>query len=217
MKAEKVNKPLKVLYPVVVEGKYDKIKLQSVIDGNIITTDGFSLMRDKKKLEYIRRLCEKNGKIIVFTDSDSGGLVIRNYLRTVLPAENVIHLYTPRIEGKEKRKAVPSKEGILGVEGIETEKLRSIFSDFLIEKSDKDRCAVDESGPVTKSEFFADGMSGGSGSRLKREALAEFLELPCNISANALLEAINLLGYEKKYRDFATKYRDMEKSEESKI
>lgn len=202
MRTEKI----KMIYPVIVEGKYDKIRLQSIIEGNIITTNGFSLMRDKRKLEYIRQICNKSEKVIVFTDSDGGGLVIRNYLRTVLPDEKVIHLYTPRIVGKERRKSSPSKEGILGVEGVETEKLRSIFLNLKAAESNSVE-TKDDICEVTKTEFYEDGFSGGPGSRNKRKDLADFLELPQNISANALLEAINLLRCKDRYRYFVDNYR----------
>ena len=121
---------LKISIPIAVEGKYDKIKLSSIIDGQIITTDGFGVFASDEKKMLIRRLAEPRG-IIVLTDSDGAGLVIRNYFRSILPKDKLINLYTPQIAGKEKRKKCPSKAGFLGVEGIEACKIRSLILPLL--------------------------------------------------------------------------------------
>ena len=155
---------LEISRPIIVEGKYDKIKLSRIVKANIITTDGFGIFSKEEKNLLIRRLGEARG-VIVLTDSDGAGLVIRNHLRNLLPKEKVIHIYTPQIKGKEKRKDAPSKEGFLGVEGME----------------------------LTKADLYALGLSGREDSEKRRKALAAALKLPTNLSANALLEAIRML------------------------
>lgn len=182
---------LKIDIPVVVEGKYDKIKLSSVIDARIITTDGFGVFASSDKKQLIRRLAEPRG-LIVLTDSDGAGLVIRNYFNSILPKSRLIHLYTPQVAGKERRKKAPSKAGYLGVEGIEADTLRGIFAPYA---SDRPPHAGRE---VTKADLYADGLSGGEGSTEKRRRLCTRLGLPGDLSANALLAAVNLLcGYDE--------------------
>ena len=120
---------LEISRPIIVEGKYDKIKLARIVKAHIVTTDGFGIFSQAQKATLIRRLAESEG-VIVLTDSDGAGLVIRNYLRNLLPAEKIVHLYIPRIKGKEKRKAAPSKEGFLGVEGMELAWLEKALAPF---------------------------------------------------------------------------------------
>ncbi len=186
---------LKIDIPVAVEGKYDKIKLASVIDAQIITTDGFGVFRSEEKKLLIRRLAEPRG-LIVLTDSDGAGLVIRNYFRSILPKDKLINLYTPKIEGRERRKKAPSKAGLLGVEGIDTDTLRELFYPFAAGSETKKRGRE-----VTKADFFADGLSGGDGSAERRARLCGRLGLPDNISANALLAAVNLLSDYDGYKE----------------
>ena len=181
--------------PVIVEGKYDKIKLLSVINANIITTDGFGVFKDSEKRLLIKRLAEKKG-VIVLTDSDGGGLVIRNYISSVLPKEKIINLYVPEIKGKEKRKTEPSREGLLGVEGIDTEVLYSIFLPFSSRGG-----AVENTEPITKTDFYTDGLSGGEGSAERRRLICKKAGLPTNLSANSLLEALNMLYGREKYKE----------------
>lgn len=200
---------IKINKPVICEGKYDKIKLSSIIDADIITTDGFGIFREHEKLALIRRLAEKDG-IIVFTDSDGAGLVIRNYFNSAIPREKLTHLYTPQIPGKEKRKKAPSKAGFLGVEGMEADRLRSMFLPFAA-----DDTAANEKSPkksVSKTDFYADGLSGGAGSEKNRQALAAYFELPSNMSANALLAAINMLYT---YEDYRAALEVLEKNSET--
>lgn len=200
------EKLLHIPFPVIVEGKYDKIRLSGVIDATIITTDGFSLFSDKRKLGYLRKLCDRCGGVIIFTDSDGAGLLIRSYLRTALgSSRSVYNLYAPRLEGKERRKAEPSKEGILGVEGIDSGTLRDIFLKFMDDPNHSR--SPEKEKTVTKAQFYSDGLSGGKGSREKRRELCLRLGLPDNISAGALLEAINLLGTADVYRDFIAECR----------
>ena len=176
---------LTISRPIIVEGKYDKIKLSRVVNAHIVTTDGFGIFSQAQKASLIRRLAEDNG-VIVLTDSDGAGLVIRNYLRNILPPDKIIHLYTPRIKGKEKRKNTPSKEGFLGVEGMETQWLEKTLAPFA-DGGAKPRMQL------TKADLYALGLSGGPNSEIRRRELSRLLQLPDNLSANALLEAICLL------------------------
>ena len=186
---------LKIAIPIVVEGKYDKIKLSSIIDGQILTTDGFAIFASDQKKSLIRRIAEPRG-LIVLTDSDGAGLVIRNFFRGILPKEKLINLYTPQVEGKEKRKKVRSKAGFLGVEGIEAETLRRLFAPYAGDLTERRASAE-----VTKADFFADKLSGGEGSAERRKKLCELLELPTDLSANALLAAVNMLCGIEKYKE----------------
>ena len=182
---------LKIRQAVVVEGKYDKIRLSSVIDAYIVVCDGFGIFKQAEKAALLRRLAKERG-LIVLTDPDSGGGVIRSHLRSVLGKEGVIHLYVPAIKGKEKRKDQASKEGLLGVEGIDNEKLRELFLPFSQDGEGG------EGEPMTKADFYDLGLSGGGQSAKKREDLCRCLDLPPSLSANALLEAINLLSLREK-------------------
>lgn len=183
---------LEISRPIIVEGKYDKIKLSRIVSANIITTDGFGIFSKDQKAALIRRLAEENG-VIVLTDSDGAGLVIRNYLRNLLPPEKIIHLYTPKIKGKEKRKNKPSKEGFLGVEGMELDWLNKALAPFA-DGGAKPRMKL------TKADFYALGLSGVPNSEIRRKQLANLLNLPDNLSANALLEAICLLISEDEFK-----------------
>jgi len=182
---------LKIDRPVIVEGKHDKIKLSCVIDANILTTDGFRIFSSDEKTALIRRLAEKHG-VIVLTDSDGAGLVIRNHINSILPKEKITHLYIPEVAGKERRKKQPSKAGTLGVEGIEAEYFKKLFAPFAVSDDAEENTSAEKT-PVTKADFYSDGFSGGEGSMERRKKLAAKLGLPTNISANALLEAINML------------------------
>lgn len=178
--------------PIIVEGKYDKIKLSSVIDGTVITTDGFALFRQKEKAALLRRLASEKG-VIVLTDADGGGKQIRSFLSGILPKEKVYHLYIPRIEGKERRKNKPSRSGVLGVEGMDTSVLISLLAPFATEGECKKRGGID------KRRFYLDGLCGTANAGERRRALCLALSLPPDLSANALLSAINLLYTEEEY------------------
>jgi len=184
---------LKILYPVIVEGKYDKIKLDSIIEANIIMTDGFGIFKKDELKGLLRRLAEKFGKIIVLTDSDGAGRVIRSHIRGILPPDSVIDLYTPDIKGKEKRKTAPSAAGLLGVEGMEAELLRDLFRPF------SDSCDITPKGNITKLDFYGDGLSGRADAAEKRYRLCRTLGLPREMSANALLSAVNMLYTREEY------------------
>ena len=177
---------------IVVEGRYDKNALSQVVDATIITLGGFSVFNDKEKLAFLRRLAEKQGGMIVLTDSDGAGFVIRNYLKGALPKELVKQAYIPDISGKERRKRKAGKEGKLGVEGMKPEVLLEVLrragATFLDEN-----VQTQQREPITKADLFALGLSGGAGSAAKRQALLKKLELPEHLTANGLLEALNVL------------------------
>ncbi len=179
-----MSSKLKIALPVIVEGKYDKIKLDSLLDANIITTGGFGVFNSDEKKALIKRLC-KDG-VILLCDSDGAGKVIRSYIKSLLPSGKVYNLYIPKIEGKEKRKKEGSKEGTLGVEGMETSLLRSLF-----EKFEDNSVTLGER--ITKQHFYKFGLSGGENSSFRRDKLAVLYDLPCGMTANALLDALNMI------------------------
>lgn len=183
---------LKIACPVIVEGKYDKIKLSSVIEAQIITTDGFGVFRHAEKAALLRRLAE-SGPLIVLTDSDGAGKVIRARISQLIPPEKLIQLYTPRLHGKERRKAAPSAEGVLGVEGMEADLLRQLFLPYA-----GDALPERAKNPLSKTDFYIDGLSGGEGSAARRDELAVRFGLPPGMTANALLAALSMLcGYDE--------------------
>ena len=187
----------RIILPVIVEGKYDKSTLLSMFSATVVTTGGFSVFNSKEKRLLITRLAEAGG-IILLTDSDAGGKQIRSFISGILPKEKIFNLYIPRVEGKEKRKRAPSRSGLLGVEGMSREVLFRVLDPF-IEKGERESGRVVRSGrEVTKFDLFVDGLSGSDGATVKRARLAEALMLPTDMSAKALLEAINLLvGYDE--------------------
>ncbi len=182
---------IRIDFPVIVEGRYDKNTLLSVIDATVITTGGFSVFNNRELKALIRRLAEKD-KIILLTDSDGGGMQIRSFIEGIVPRDRIINLYVPKIAGKERRKKVRGKAGLLGVEGIDADILRKTFEPL---RSDKERKAPF----LTKTDFYLDGFSGGEGSQAQRRALADYYSLPNDISANALIEAINLISDKAEY------------------
>ena len=172
---------LRVRYPVIVEGRYDKAKLCSLMEGDIIQTDGFRVFSDKRKLALIRRLAGED-KIILLTDSDRAGFRIRSHIAGAVPPEKVIHIYIPQVLGKERRKARPSAEGTLGVEGMDADLLREALAKAgVLEGQEPPRRE-----PITKGDLYALGLSGGAGSAALRRALQERLGLPRGVGPNAL-------------------------------
>lgn len=178
---------IKIKQAVIVEGKYDKIKLSSILDTVIIETDGFAVFKDKEKQKLIRMLAQKRG-ILILTDSDSAGFVIRSFLSGIADPEQITHVYIPDILGKEKRKDAPSKEGKLGVEGVSTDIILKALEKAGI-TCEKD-CG-EEKKPVTKTDLFEDGICGRPDSLEKRKKLLKALELPERTSANGMLKIIN--------------------------
>ena len=189
---------LKIEKPIIVEGKYDKITLSSILDAHIITTGGFSLFNKKETLSLIKKLGEKHG-IILLTDSDGGGTVIRSHLSGMIPKDRIIPLYIPQIKGKEKRKDKPSAAGTLGVEGMEDSLLYDLFLPYASKDGDPLTRAAEN--PLSKVDFFEDGLTGGANSAAKRDELAARVGLPKGMSANALLEAVRLLATYEEYLD----------------
>ena len=189
-----IKEKLKIPYPVIVEGKYDRLRLISVIDANIITTDGFGIFNKKEKTALLRALA-KVGQVIVLTDSDGAGKLIRSHISGCLPADRIINLYTPEIFGKEKRKSEPGAEGKLGVEGMERELLYNLFLPY----TDENAGARGLENPLSKVDFYEDGLSGGKDSSEKRDALAVKLGLPRGMTANALLAAVKMICTYEEY------------------
>ena len=177
-------------YPVVVEGKYDKIRLSNIIDAQIIVTDGFGIFKKEEKRLLLRRLASAS-PLIVLTDSDGGGKVIRSHLSGIIPKDRIIPLYIHQIIGKEKRKEKTSAAGTLGVEGMEDSLLYDLFLPYAnTEKTPLTRAAEN---PLSKVDFFEDGLTGGVNSAQRRDELAVRVGLPKGMNANALLEALKLL------------------------
>ena len=191
---------LKIPYPIVVEGKYDRMKLLAVCEGLIIKTDGFGVFKRQEKAALIRALAQKS-PIIVLTDSDGGGKVIRSHVSALVPKDRLIQLYIPRIEGKEKRKSEPSKEGTLGVEGMENGLLYDLLRPFSdTENTDAaQKLAEIANNPLSKTDFFIDGITGGEYSTQKRDEIAKKFNLPTGMTANALLEALKVTATYDEY------------------
>jgi len=185
---------IQIKQAVIVEGKYDKIRLSSLLDTLIIETDGFRIFSDKEKQKLIRRLAETRG-LLILTDSDSAGFKIRAFLGGSVPPEQVKHAYIPDVFGKEKRKAVPSREGKVGVEGISTKALLEALNQAGVVC---EACPERAGKQITKLDLYEDGLSGGEGSREKKRALLRRLDLPERLSSNALLQVLNsFLSYDE--------------------
>lgn len=181
---------LKIKEAIVVEGRYDKNTLSQIVDAPILETSGFGIMKDKQQLKLLRRVAESRG-LIVFTDSDGAGFVIRNFLKGAINPKYLLHAYIPDVPGKERRKSAPGKEGKLGVEGMTPQvildALRKAGATVLGEET------TQSTGNITKQDMMELGLSGGAGSSEKRAALLKKLDLPEHMSTNALLQALNLL------------------------
>lgn len=181
---------------LIVEGKYDKIKLSSVTDALIVTTDGFSVFKNKEKLALIKSLAESCG-VIILTDSDSAGFKIRNYIRGCTQKGRIINLYIPDIFGKEKRKAAPSKEGKLGVEGMSAEILRNALLKSGVALSEDEKPRLNW---ATKIMLFDDGLTGRENSSEKRKKLLKQLSLPSLLSSNSLIDVLNTMFTQEEYK-----------------
>ena len=181
---------LKIREAIVVEGRYDKNTLAQIVDAPILETKGFGLFKDPKQLELLRSVAKKRG-LIVLTDSDGAGFVIRNHIKSAIPSKYLKHAYIPDVLGKEKRKAAPGKEGKLGVEGMSPEVLLAALKNAgaTIEGESMAR----ENDQITKQDFVEFGLSGGLNASERRKRLQNRLHLPEHMSANALLQALNLL------------------------
>ena len=189
--AEKLKRP-KISLPIIVEGKYDKSAILGIFEATVITTGGFSVFNSKEKRALIKRLATEGG-VIVLTDPDAGGKQIRSFISSVLPKSCIYDLYVPRIKGKEKRKSAPSKEGVLGVEGVGGGVLRSLLEPF-----------VGESVPVyeqiTKLDMFEDGLFGTDLATEMRDLMSDELSLPRGMNAKAFMQAVNIAVGKSEYR-----------------
>ncbi len=189
-------KKIQLKYPLLVEGKYDKNRILAVATGTVIVLNGFALFNDNEKRTLLRRIAE-SGKLLVLTDSDGAGFLIRNKLKGFLKPDSIINLYSPQIIGKEKRKPCPSKAGFLGVEGLSDDILLSILLPYSVE-AETESAAFEE---VSAADFYADGLTGKDNSSVLREKFCTVARLPKNLGAKPLREAVNMLGG----KDFYTK------------
>lgn len=234
---------IKLSQAVIVEGKYDKIRLSSVLDAEIITTEGFRIFKDREKLSFIRQIAKKRG-IIIMTDSDSAGFMIRGHLASAVPNENIINVYVPEIKGKEKRKASASKSGLLGVEGMSEEVILSALeragispekTDTAVDKNGKDKDKSDTSActhgksseksrdkadhknggadKITPADLMELGLYGGAMASARRNSLKKRLGLPSSLSSRGFLQAINILYTRDEFIGFL---KESEKPEEPK-
>ncbi len=182
---------IRVREAIVVEGRYDKAALENVVDGLIVATDGFGIFSDREKLALLRRLAQARG-LVVLTDSDGGGFLIRSFLKSAIDPALVKHAYIPDVPGKEKRKRSPSKEGKLGVEGMSPQVLEQALrrSGATLDGQDAPGGCVP---PLTKAELYAMGLAGRPDSAARRKAVQRALDLPAGLTANALLDVLNAL------------------------
>lgn len=181
---------IKIRQAIVVEGRYDKNTLSQIVDATIFQTDGFGIMKDKQQLALLRKVAQTKG-LIIFTDSDGAGFVIRNFLKGAISAGEVKHAYIPDIFGKERRKNAPGKEGKLGVEGMTPEVIIDCLHRAGATFEEERTNAV--SGQITKQDLMELGLSGGANSAQKRQALLKKLDFPEHMSSNAMLQALNVL------------------------
>ncbi len=187
------TRKLRIPYPIIVEGKYDRLRLLSICEAHILTTDGFGIFKKQEKLALFRRLAARS-PLIVLTDSDGAGKLIRSHLSSALPAERIIPLYIPKIPGKEARKQAPSAEGTLGVEGME----RALLWDLLAPFEDPTMTERRSENPLCKADLYRDGLTGRPDSSAARARLTRTLGLPEDMTPNALLAALRiLLTYEE--------------------
>lgn len=187
--------------PILVEGRYDKNTLSQIFEATVIVLDGFGIFNSREKQALVRKIAHDG--IIILTDSDAGGRQIRSFLSGILPKEKIHNVYIPQVKGKERRKTSPSKQGLLGVEGMDRETLIRILSPFIVE----DSSGLSEKKPkrkITKTDFFLDGLSGSDNASERRAALAVYFDLPQDMTANALCEALNIItdydGYKSAVR-----------------
>ena len=183
---------------VVVEGKYDAIRLRSVVEATIVETDGFGIFRQPEKMELLRRLAQAQG-LIVLTDSDSAGFVIRDRISGAISSGTIKHAYIPEITGKERRKKEPSKEGLLGVEGVNGDIVLQAL--WRAGATPLDGTAERPTPYLTKARLYEDGLSGREDSARRRTALLKRLALPSKLSANRLIEVLNVLLTEQEYKE----------------
>lgn len=178
---------------VIVEGKYDKITLENIIDATFVVTNGFGIYKDKDKQQLIISLCKKNGAVII-TDADSAGNQIRAFLKNLCGGKNIVNVYLPQIIGKEKRKSTPSKEGFIGAEGMSEDIILEALKKSGIRSS-----IIQKVSKITKTDLYRYGLSGNENSKLMREYFSEYVSLPKGLSSNAFLDALNSIFNREKF------------------
>ena len=187
----------RIKYPIVVEGKYDRQKVLSAVDADCLSTDGFGIFNNSELCATLRALA-RSGPIIVLTDSDSAGALIRKRISQAVKADSIINLYTPQIKGKEKRKKTPSKEGFLGVEGVDVKTIREILLPFASDVTTKRNS-------ITKTTMYLDGLTGCQNSSDMRDRVAEYFSLPKGMTPNALLCALSYIATDEEYEESVKK------------
>ena len=193
---------LKIKYPIIVEGKYDKIKISSVADAFVLTTEGFGVFRREEKLAVIKKLAEKN-PIIILTDSDGAGKLIRSHICSAIPRDRLIQLYVPQVKGRERRKHSDSAEGYLGVEGMDADVIRNLllpFADACVNACKQNPEAVFKGREITKADFYEDGLTGKDNSADMRDRLCVLFGLPAKMTSSALLQALRVLCTFEEYK-----------------
>lgn len=198
-----MNDRIKISLPIIVEGKYDKSTLLSIFDTTVVTLGGFGIFNSKEKQALIKKLAV--GGIIVLTDSDGAGKQIRSFLNGIVPKDKIYNLYIPKIEGKERRKSSPSKEGYLGVEGMSREELVRILSPFILNNRDDGESLVKTRENITKVDFYRDKLTGFENSSIRRDELAKLFDLPSGMTPNALLDALNIIVTREEYAEAVKK------------
>ena len=184
---------LHISYPVIVEGKYDRLRLLCVMEGQILTTEGFGIFKKAEKLALLRALSVKT-PLILLTDPDGAGKLIRSHIGSAIPKERIIPLYVPRVEGKEARKPSPGAEGVLGVEGQELETLYRLLAPFAEQTKVPPRAAIN------KADLYEDGLTGTKDATARRDALAAHFALPAGMTPNALLAALCVIATREEYK-----------------
>jgi len=196
------EKKLKIPFPIIVEGKYDRLRLLTVCEARILTTDGFGIFKKNEKLALFRKLSEHT-PIIILTDSDGAGKLIRSHLSGAVPPDKLIHVYIPAIKGKEKRKAQPSAAGTMGVEGM-TERL---LYDLLRPYEDESAVLLAKENPLCKADLYRDGLCGREDSAARRNELARRIGLPPDMTPNALLATLRILYTYEQYKELVAPFQ----------
>ena len=193
---------LKIKYPIIVEGKYDKNKISSVADAFVLTSEGFGVFRREEKLAVIKKLAEKS-PIIILTDSDGAGKLIRSHICSAIPRDRLIQLYVPQVKGRERRKHSDSAEGYLGVEGMDADVIRNLllpFADACVNACTQNPEAVFKGREITKADFYEDGLTGKDNSADMRDRLCVLFGLPAKMTSSALLQALRVLCTFEEYK-----------------
>lgn len=186
---------LKIPYPIIVEGRYDRAAILEVADALVITTEGFGVFKNSEKNALLRVISNKS-PVIILTDSDGAGNIIRSHIKNIIPKDRILQVYIPKIKGKEKRKNKPSAEGTIGVEGMD----RELLYDLLKPYEDPNKHFEAYNNPISKTDFFNDGLSGAKNSTEKRDKLAAKFSLPSGMTANSLLAALKLVCSYDEYK-----------------